>query len=101
MHRADIIVLTPPAWIDASFAIAACRSGAKGYLDIEYATEQQAWEQLRRLELHAPGPFGIKVGGVLDRDIVDMHAIPRSEFMRLAWADRAKGAVPRADHPVH
>ena len=48
MHRADIIVLTPPAWIDASFAIAACRSGAKGYLDVEYATEQQAWEQLRR-----------------------------------------------------
>ena len=62
MHRADIIVLTPPAWIDSSFAIAACRSGAKGYLDVEYATEQQAWEQLRRLELHAPTPFGIKVG---------------------------------------
>ena len=37
-------------------------SGAKGYLDVEYATEQQAWEQLRRLELYAPGPFGIKVG---------------------------------------
>ena len=54
MHRADIIVLTPPAWIDSSFAIAACRSGAKGYLDVEYATEQQAWEQLRRLELYAP-----------------------------------------------
>ncbi len=32
-------------------------------------------------------PLGIKAGGVLDRDIVDMHAIPRSEFMRLAWAD--------------
>ena len=62
MHRADIIVLTPPAWIDSSFAIAACRSGAKGCLDLEYATEQQAWEQLRRLELYAPGPFGIKVG---------------------------------------
>ena len=62
MHRADIIVLTPPAWIDSSFAIAACRSGAKGYLDVEYATEQQAWEQLRRLELYAPAPFGIKVG---------------------------------------
>ena len=62
MHRADIIVLTPPAWIDSSFAIAACRSGAKGYLDVEYATEQQAWEQLRRLELYAPTPFGIKVG---------------------------------------
>src|SRR3954447_18915153 len=62
MHRADIIVVTPPAWIDSSFAIAACRSGAKGCLDVEYATEQQAWEQLRRLELYAPTPFGIKVG---------------------------------------
>src|SRR5271156_3951166 len=62
MDRADIIVLTPPAWIDSSFAIAACRAGAKGYLDIEYATEQRAWEQLRRLERYSSGPFGIKVG---------------------------------------
>jgi acyl transferase domain-containing protein/NAD(P)H-dependent flavin oxidoreductase YrpB (nitropropane dioxygenase family)/NAD(P)-dependent dehydrogenase (short-subunit alcohol dehydrogenase family) len=62
MHRADIIVLTPAAWIDASLAIAACRSGAKGCLDVEHATEQQAWDQLRRLDLYAPSPFGIKVG---------------------------------------
>ena len=47
---------------DASFAIAACRSGGKGCLDLEYATEQQAWEELRRLEVHATGPFGIKIG---------------------------------------
>ena len=38
-------------------------------------------------------PFGIKVGGVLDRDIVDMHAIPRKTFMRLAWADPARGEI--------
>jgi pimeloyl-ACP methyl ester carboxylesterase len=38
-------------------------------------------------------PLGIKVGGVLDRDITDMHAIPRAEFMRLAWADPDKGAI--------
>ena len=62
MHRADIIILTPPAWIDASFAIAACRSGARGCLDVEYATEEEVWEQLRRLERYAPSPFGIKVG---------------------------------------
>jgi len=36
-------------------------------------------------------PLGIKVGGVLDRDITDMHAISRSEFLRLAWADAANG----------
>ena len=32
-------------------------------------------------------PLGIKVGGVLDRDIADMHAIPRDDYLRLAWAD--------------
>jgi pimeloyl-ACP methyl ester carboxylesterase len=36
-------------------------------------------------------PLGIKVGGVTDRDIADMHAIPREEYMRLAWANPAKG----------
>jgi len=36
-------------------------------------------------------PFGIKVGGVTDRDIADMHALPRDEYARLAWADPANG----------
>ncbi len=38
-------------------------------------------------------PLGIKLGGVTDRDIVDMHAIPRTEFMRLAWADPQRGEI--------
>src|SRR4051794_5867113 len=38
-------------------------------------------------------PLGIKVGGVLDRDITDMHAVSRAEFMRLAWADPGKGEI--------
>ncbi len=38
-------------------------------------------------------PLGIKVGGVLDRDIIDMHAIPRAEFLRLAWADPGNGEI--------
>jgi pimeloyl-ACP methyl ester carboxylesterase len=38
-------------------------------------------------------PLGIKVGGVLDRDIADMHAVSRTEFMRLAWADPRKGEI--------
>lgn len=38
-------------------------------------------------------PLGIKLGGVTDRDIVDMHAIPRTEFMRLAWADPQCGEI--------
>ena len=46
---------------------------------------------LRRLVL--ADPLGIKVGGVLDRDIADMHGMSRDEFMRLAWADPAKGEI--------
>ncbi len=42
-------------------------------------------------------PLGIKVRGHLDRDIADMHSIPRADFMRLAWADQAKGAI---DYPA-
>ena len=38
-------------------------------------------------------PLGIKLGGVTDRDIADMHAMTRTEFMRRAWADPARGAV--------
>jgi pimeloyl-ACP methyl ester carboxylesterase len=44
-------------------------------------------------------PLGIKVGGVLDRDIVDMHAVSRAEFMRLAWADPAKGEIDHTKLP--
>ena len=36
---------------------------------------------------------------MLDRDIADMHAIPRAEFMRLAWADPAKGEIDYTQLP--
>jgi pimeloyl-ACP methyl ester carboxylesterase len=36
-------------------------------------------------------PLGIKVGGVMDRDIADIHAMPYDEYMRLAWADPTNG----------
>ena len=38
-------------------------------------------------------PLGIKIGGVLDRDIADMHSLARSEFMRKAWADPKRGEI--------
>ncbi|MBV9252120.1 MAG: alpha/beta hydrolase [Acetobacteraceae bacterium] len=44
-------------------------------------------------------PLGIKVGGVLDRDITDMHAIPRAEFLRLAWADPSQQEFDYAKLP--
>jgi pimeloyl-ACP methyl ester carboxylesterase len=44
-------------------------------------------------------PLGIKVGGILDRDIADMHSIPRAEFLRLAWANPEMGTVDYASLP--
>jgi pimeloyl-ACP methyl ester carboxylesterase len=44
-------------------------------------------------------PLGIKVGGVMDRDIADMHAMPRDEYMRLAWADPARGEIDYTQLP--
>jgi len=57
------------------------------------AAEMAVRNTTRFAGLLLTAPLGIKVGGVLDRDITDMHAIPRSEFMRRAWADLAKGAI--------
>jgi pimeloyl-ACP methyl ester carboxylesterase len=57
------------------------------------AAEMAVRNTTRFAALLMAAPLGIKVGGVLDRDIADMHAISRAEFMRLAWADPDKGAI--------
>ena len=44
-------------------------------------------------------PVGIKVRGRDDRDIADMHGMPRAEVMKLAWADPAKGEVDYTQLP--
>ena len=36
-------------------------------------------------------PLGIKLRGRDERDIADMHGIERTEYLRLAWAEPAKG----------
>jgi pimeloyl-ACP methyl ester carboxylesterase len=38
-------------------------------------------------------PLGVKFGGREERDIADMHAVPRAQYLDLAWADPAKGEV--------
>jgi pimeloyl-ACP methyl ester carboxylesterase len=43
--------------------------------------------------------LGVKHGGVTDRDIADMHAIPREALLQLAWADPAKAAVDYTQMP--
>src|SRR5271157_2538702 len=44
-------------------------------------------------------PLGIKLGGREDRDIADMHAVTRAEYLKLAWADPGKGEVDFAQLP--
>ena len=44
-------------------------------------------------------PLGIKAGGVTERDIADRHAMTGEDFMRLAWADPARGAVDYTELP--
>jgi pimeloyl-ACP methyl ester carboxylesterase len=38
-------------------------------------------------------PLGVKFGGRDERDIADMHALSRAEYIKLAWADPANGEV--------
>jgi pimeloyl-ACP methyl ester carboxylesterase len=38
-------------------------------------------------------PLGIKLRGREERDIADMHALPRAEYLKLAWADPKRGEV--------
>jgi pimeloyl-ACP methyl ester carboxylesterase len=45
----------------------------------------------RFAKLVLAAPLGIKVGGVLDRDIADMHAMTREDYLQRAWADPANG----------
>jgi pimeloyl-ACP methyl ester carboxylesterase len=63
------------------------------------AAEMMVRDTSRFSGLILAAPFGIKAGGVLDRDIADMHSIPRTDFLRLAWADPDKGAVDYASLP--
>ena len=44
-------------------------------------------------------PVGIKVGGVTERDIADVHSMPRQAALELAWADPAYGVVDYATLP--
>jgi len=38
-------------------------------------------------------PLGIKMRGRDERDIADMHSLPRAEYLKLAWADPARGDI--------
>ncbi len=63
MGSFDVLVLTPAGTGDASLAIAACRSGARGFLDLEHDADSSAVPRvLDRLARFAAGGFGVKLG---------------------------------------
>ncbi len=64
-------------------------AGFGGWVAAEMAVRTTA--RFARLALVAP--LGVKFGGVLDRDIADMHAVSRDDFLALAWADPAQGDI--------
>ncbi|MDE2008292.1 MAG: alpha/beta fold hydrolase, partial [Rhodospirillales bacterium] len=58
-----------------------------GWIAAEMAVRNTA--RFARLALVAP--LGVKFGGVLDRDIADMHALTHDRYLERAWADPARG----------
>jgi pimeloyl-ACP methyl ester carboxylesterase len=66
-----------------------------GWIAAEMAVRDTA--RFQRLVLAAP--LGIKNGGVHDRDIADMHGMARADYLKLAWADPAKGTVDHTALP--
>lgn len=72
--------------LDGVLLVGACFGG---WIAAEMAVRNTA--ALSRLVLSAP--LGIKVGGVLERDITDMHAITRADFQRKAWADPTRAEI--------
>lgn len=57
------------------------------------AAEMMVRSTARFSRLVLAAPLGIKVRGHLDRDIADMHAMTRDEFLAHAFADPAKGQI--------
>jgi len=53
------------------------------------AAEMMVRSTARFSHLVLVDPLGIKVRGRDERDIADMHALPRAEYLKLAWADPA------------
>ncbi len=63
MEPSDLIVLTPAGAADPSLAVAACRAGARGVLDLEWAANTpRAADAVGRLARFAPNGYGVKLG---------------------------------------
>jgi pimeloyl-ACP methyl ester carboxylesterase len=57
------------------------------------AAEMMVRSTARFSRLVLVAPLAIKLRGRDERDIADMHGIARAEYLRLAWAEPAKGGA--------
>lgn len=72
--------------LDDAVLVAACFGGW-------VAAEIMVRSTARFSRLVLVDPLGVKFSGRDERDIADMHALSRAEYLKLAWADPAKGEV--------
>jgi pimeloyl-ACP methyl ester carboxylesterase len=72
--------------LDDAILVGACLGGW-------IAAEMMVRSTARFSRLVLAAPLGIKLRGREERDIADMHAMARAEYLRLAWADPARGEV--------
>jgi len=86
LDLADRLALTDATLVGACFG---------GWIAAEMAVR----DTRRFARLVLVDALGVKHGGVTDRDIADMHAMPRETFVELAWADPAKAAVDYTQMP--
>ena len=57
------------------------------------AAEMMVRSSQRFSKLVLADPLGIKISGRSERDIADMHAMTRADYMAAAWADPVKGEI--------
>lgn len=92
MLVSDVLVLTSPGRVDAAAAIAACRAGACGALDLEYAADaDQAREQIVRFAQFTTGALGIKIA---PSGLLSVEQLLELTSGRLGWVLLAGGEIP-------
>ena len=97
-----------PDWIGAIDDLAYLYLDLAQALDLEdavlagagfggWVTAEMAVRDTRRFEsLVLLAPLGIKRGGVLDRDILDLHAVDQETLLSHSWADPRHGEIDLA-----
>lgn len=86
------MVATPPGPPRAELAIAACRAGVPGLIDLQYASDvQAATASVVRLRRFTAAPFGVKLAP--DREPI-CRAVLQADGPRPDWVLLASGSQP-------